>query len=348
MAKINLTQKKHVAIDIGTNKTKIHIEGLGMVFNQSTLMALDYKSKKVIALGDDAKKFVGKLSGTLQLKYPVRRGIITDLSVLKLFLKSILANYSNDIKDSVVTVACPTSLTQLERQSIVKAIKELGVYYVNTEDDVKLALIGAGADAYETTAFLCLDLGAGKSTAAIISSGETIQSRNSKVSGNSIDMDIAKFLKSKSQLMIGDITAEQIKNSIASLIKAKTPLKTTAYGYDLTTGMPKDFELSDEDISKIILSGFGNLTTLITNVLEGAPSEIAGDVIRNGLYVTGGVAKISGVKAFFEDFFEIPVILSKNCATATIDGAVAHKTRTFQKIELENDKYGSTFMFKSA
>ncbi|QEH62410.1 rod shape-determining protein MreB [Spiroplasma chinense] len=334
MAKVTLNQRTHVAIDVGTSKTRIHIERLGMVFNESTIIATDFKTKKVIAIGDAAKNFVGKLSGNLQLKYPMKRGVISDMAILKLFLATILKKYENEIKGAIVTLACPTSVTHLERNSLVKAIKELGVFHVQVEDDIKLALLGAGIDITKPNGYLGLDLGAGKSTAAIIATGGTVTSKWSKSAGNTTDQEIVKHLKAKHQILIGDITAEKIKNSISTLIKTKTPLKTIAYGYDLTSGMPKDIELTDKDIAKILQSTFGNLTNLITGVLEDSPNELAGDVIKNGVIVTGGMANIPGVKFYFEDFFEIPVTVVKNAANATIDGAIAHKELTIEEYEV--------------
>ncbi|QBQ08214.1 rod shape-determining protein MreB [Spiroplasma gladiatoris] len=343
MAKATLQQRTHVAIDIGTSKTKIHIDKIGMVFNESTILALDWKSNKVLAIGDAAKKFVGKLSGTLQLKYPMKRGVITDMAMLKKFLLTILSKHSSELKDSIVTLACPTSVTELERSSLIKSIKDLGVFYVNAEDDVKLALYGAGIDVYKTVGNLCLDLGAGKSTAGIVVNGETIQSKWTKIAGNTIDQEIIKQIKSKEQMLVGEITAEQIKNTVSSLVKNKTPLKLTAYGYDLTSGMPKDFEINENDVSKLLLAAFGSITSLVTSVLEGSPNEIAGDVVRNGIIVTGGVGKIPGIKPFLEDFFEIPVKIANNCLTATIEGAIKHKELTIKKYEYENNHIDSLF-----
>ncbi|QGS52458.1 rod shape-determining protein [Spiroplasma tabanidicola] len=343
MAKATLHQKTHVAIDIGTSKTKIHIERIGMVFNESTILAIDWKTNKVLAIGDSAKKFVGKLSGTLQLKYPMKRGVITDMNMLKKFLLTILNKYAAEIKDSIVTLACPTSVTELERSSLIKSIKELGVFYVNAEDDVKLALYGAGVDVYKTVANLCLDLGAGKSTAGIVVSGETIQSKWTKIAGNTIDQEIIKQIKTKEQMLVGEITAEQIKNTVCTLVKSKNMLKLTAYGYDLNSGLPKEFEISENDVSKLLIASFGSITSIVTNVLEGSPNEIAGDVIRNGIVVTGGLAKIPGIKSFLEDFFEIPVKIANNCLTATIDGAVKHKDLTIQKYEHEKNPLDIVF-----
>ncbi|AHI53401.1 rod shape-determining protein [Spiroplasma culicicola] len=338
MAKITLNQRRHIAIDVGTSKTKIHIENLGLVFNAATLVALDFKTRRVVAVGDDAKKFVGKLSGSLQLKYPMKRGVITDMAMLKLFLSAVLSKYKNELDGAIVTLACPTSVTTLERNSLIKSIKELGVYHVQAEDDVKLALLGAGVDITKPNGYLCLDIGAGKSTAAIIATNGTVCTKWSKSGGNSMDLDIIKHLKSKEQMLIGEITAESIKNSIATLIKTKEPLKTSAYGYDLNSGLPKEVILQDKDILKIVQSTFGNLTNLITTVLEEAPNELAGDVIKNGIVVTGGVALIPGVKFYLEDFFEIPVRVAKNALTATIDGAIAHKELTIEDMEFSSQK----------
>ncbi|AGR41679.1 rod shape-determining protein [Spiroplasma taiwanense] len=335
MAKTSLRSRKHIAIDIGTSKTRIYIEGLGIVFNEASLIATDYKTKKIIAIGNTAKNFIGKLNGSLQIKYLLKKGTVTDLNLLKVFLFYILRKYENEIKGSVVTLACPTSLTSLERKSLIDSIKSLGVFYINVEDDIKLALYGAGVDITKPEGYLCLDMGAGKTTAGIIVTGGTINSKWTKAAGISIDNEIIKYLKSKHGMMIGELTAEAVKISIASLIKMKQPLKTKAYGYDLGSAMPKELELSDTEISKVLLATFGNITDTITSLLEEAPNEVAGDIIKNGLFITGGLSNVHGVKTFFENFFEIPVKIPKNSNTAVIDGAIAHKELTMKKIEIE-------------
>ncbi|ARU90885.1 cell shape determining protein MreB [Spiroplasma clarkii] len=329
MAKNAAKQKTHVAIDIGTSKTRIYIEKLGMVFDEATIMAMDYKTKKVVAVGDAAKKFVGKLSKNILIKYPLKRGVISDMSILRLFLAHILQKNKNDIKDSIVTLACPISVTSFERDSLITTIKGLGVYYVDVQDDIKLAVLGAGFNIHKSDAYLCLDIGAGKSTVGIISFNETVISKWSKIAGNSIDLEIIKYLKAKKQMAVGEISAEALKNAVGSLIKNKNPLKTAVYGYNMNSGLPTNTEINEDDISKIIVSAFNNLTALITSALEEAPNEVAGDVIKNGLIITGGVAQIPGVKFYFEDYFEIPVTVAKGASNAVINGAIAYKSDSF-------------------
>ncbi|AGR42549.1 rod shape-determining protein [Spiroplasma diminutum] len=333
MARVSLRSRKHIAIDIGTSKTRIFIEQLGMVFNEASLIAQDYNTRKVIAIGDQAKKFVGKLSGAMQIKSLLKRGVLTDINLLKQFLSTVLSKYEDEVKNSVVTLACPISMPLLERKALIEAVKSIGASNVIVEDDIKLALLGAGFDIFTSNSLMCLDLGAGKTTVGVVNNGETINFKWSKASGEVIDQEIIKHLKSKEGILLGDISAEAVKIAVGTIIKTKEPLKTKAYGYDLNSSRPKEIEVQDKDISKIILSVFGNITTTITSLLEETQSEVAGDIIKNGLIITGGLAKIPGVKLFFENFFEIPVTVAKNCSTSTIEGAIMHKDKTFDIIE---------------
>ncbi|ALD66914.1 rod shape-determining protein [Spiroplasma cantharicola] len=333
MARASLRTKRHIAIDIGTSKTRIFIEKLGMVFNEASLIAIDYKTKKVISVGDATKKFVGKLSGTMQIKSLLKRGILTDMNLLKKFLSTILSKYEEEVKSSVVTLACPISMSDIERRALIESIKSLGVSHVVIEDDIKLALLGAGYNIYGSDSYMCLELGAGKATIGLVNNGETINYKWTKACGEAIDQEIIKVLKTKEGILIGDVTAEAIKIAVGSVLKNKEPLKTKAYGYDLNSSRPREIEVEDKDISKLILSVFGNITNTITALLEETQSEIAGDIIKNGLIITGGLARIPGVKLFFENFFEIPVIVAKNSSTATIEGAIMHKEKTFDIIE---------------
>lgn len=326
-------QKRHIAIDIGSSKTKIYIEKLGIVFNEATLVAVDNNNHKVVAVGDEAKKLIGKLATNVFIKYPMKNGIITDMVICRLFLMHVLNKYKNEIKGGIVTLACPVSVTKIEKEALVTAIKKLGVTFVDVQNDIKLAALGAGINVTTVSAQLCLDIGGGKTTAGIISYNETLTTNLSKIGGNTIDFEIIKLLRQKNQISIGEITAENIKNTIGALVKNKKPLTMTTYGYDLTTGMPSEISLSEDNISKIIISTFNNITVLVTSVLEESQNEIAVDIIRNGLVVTGGVANISGIKYFLETYFEIPVFIAKKCSTAVIDGAIAYKNKTFELAE---------------
>ncbi|WP_339020886.1 rod shape-determining protein [Spiroplasma endosymbiont of Atherix ibis] len=333
MGAANSKAKRHIAIDIGTSKTRIFIEQLGMVFNEASLIGIDYKTRKVILIGDEAKKFVGKMSGAMEIKHLLKRGVLSDLNLLKTFLSNILSKYENEIKNSIVTLACPVSISMLERKALIDSIKSLGVSHVMVQDDIKLALMGAGVNIYGSDSYMCLDMGAGKSTIGIVTNGETINFKWTRASGEVIDNEIIKHLKSKKNLLIGDLSSEAVKMAVGSIVKSKEPLKTKVYGYDLNSSRPSEIEVQDKDISKIILSVFGNISNTITTLLEETQSEIAGDIIKNGLIITGGLSKIPGTKLFFENFFEIPVIIAKNAASSTIEGAIKHKEITFKLIE---------------
>lgn len=343
MKKMYLNDKKHIAIDIGTSKTRIYIEGIGMVFNESTLLIVDEKTKKIVAVGDDAKKMVGKLSGSLMVQYPMKNGVIADIRILTLFISVVLRKYEKELQEGFVTLACPISVTEIERRALINTVKKLGAIFVHVEDDIKLALLGAGVDVTKPQAVLGLDIGAGKAVCGVVASDGVLSSRWSKAAGNAIDNELVKAIKTKYNTSIGEVSAEKIKIEVGTVVKTKTPLKTKAYGYDLVSGMPKDVVITDEEVSKVIQSVFGNLTNLITGVLEETPNELAGDVIKNGIVITGGLAGVVGTKFYFEEFFQIPARVPKNHLNAVIDGAIAHRELTIKEYEWITDKSPSDF-----
>ncbi|AKU80322.1 rod shape-determining protein [Spiroplasma turonicum] len=335
MAKSNIRAGKHIAIDIGTYKTRVYVDGLGIIFNQASLMAVDYKINKVIAYGDNAKKYIGILNGNLKVIKLVKRGVVTNLDLLKNYLNYTLSKHKEILKTAYVTLACPVNLTELERNSLIEAIKSLGVAHVKVEDDIKLALMGAGIDISGPEGYLCLDIGCGKTTIALVSTNTTIASKTSKYAGAIIDEEIIKFLKAKKSVIVGEKTAEAVKIGVACLLKPKETLKVKAYGYDLTSALPKELEINDNDIIKIVQFVFGNLADTVTSLIEELSNESAIDVIKNGIIVTGGLASIYGIKTFFEKYFEIPVKVARNASSAVIDGAIAHKETTIKSLEYE-------------
>ncbi|WP_338972214.1 rod shape-determining protein [Spiroplasma endosymbiont of Panorpa germanica] len=326
-------ERKFIAMDFGSHSTRIYIEGLGIVFDEATVMALNTKTKKIVAIGNEASKLVGKINHSTMLEYPFKNGVIASIDILKEFLNAALGKYQDDLVGAIMLIACPLSVTNLERKALVELVKKLGAYYVQTEDDVKMAALGAGYDIFEPSGILSLDIGAGKATAGAISADGVISYKWTKVAGNALDEEIVKYIRARYNMEVGAVTGEKVKINIGTLIKTKNPLKIKVFGREVVSGMPKEIVLTDSEISKLVQVAFGNLTTLITGVLEDTPNELAGDIIRNGIIVTGAMSGIQGVKDFFEDFFEIPVKVAKNSATAVIDGAVLYKKRLYQQME---------------
>ncbi|AHF61552.1 hypothetical protein P344_07050 [Spiroplasma mirum ATCC 29335] len=332
--------RKFIAIDLGTTNSIAYIGGRGIIYNEASVMAYETGTKKLVSLGENARKLIGKTHDKIEIYTPLRNGAITDLRIAEEFIQHIgnRAKVQDVWKDSIVLIACPKSVTELERRAMVEMCKHLGADLVQVEEDTLMAALGAGANIFAPKGTFILDIGGGKTSAGIISAGGIVVSKSIKIAGNYIDEEILKYIRAKHTISIGVITAEQIKKQIGSLYKGKETKKMVIFGRDVVTGMPKETEILDSEIRKLLISIFSSITQLVTDILESTPAELAGDAVMNGLLVSGGCALISGLKEFLESYFQIPVKIAKNPQTAVIDGCIAYEKEIRNRLIEENKK----------
>ncbi|AGM25581.1 cell shape determining protein MreB [Spiroplasma syrphidicola EA-1] len=332
--------RKFIAIDLGTTKSIAYISGKGIIFNEASVMAYEVGTKKLVAIGDDAKKLIGKTHDKIEIFTPLKNGAITDLSVAEEFIQHICnkARVADLWKGAIVLIACPKGVTDLEKKALIDMCKNLGADFVEVEEDSLMSALGVGENIFAPKGTFILDIGGGKSSCAIISAGGIVESRSIKIAGNYIDEEIMKFVRAKHTISIGIVTSEQIKKQIGSLFKTKDSKKMVIFGRDVVTGMPKETEITDTEIRKLLVSIFASITELVTDVLEKTPSELAGDAVANGIIITGGSSQISGMKDYFADYFKIPVRVAKNSQTAVIDGCIAYEKNIRQRLIDENKK----------
>ncbi|KAJ3617141.1 hypothetical protein Zmor_008870 [Zophobas morio] len=327
-----------MVVDFGTSATRVYIEGSGVVFNEPSIIAYNNKTKNIIGIGEEAKKYVGKLNKFIRVHNLQQNGVITDIKMVITFLAEVFKKYEEIIKKTYVTLSCPQGLTDIERSALIKAVKNLGCFYVDAQDSIKLALYGTGYDIFQPTGRLILDMGAGKISCGLVTSNEVVIEKQLKYGGNYVDQEIVKELRNNHNLAIGEVTAEKVKNTIGSLLKTKKGLDIKIYGYDVATMMPTDADINEDDLREIMKRMIYQVTSLITTVLEGSAADLSEDVIRHGIIVTGNFAKIIGLKVYLEDFFEIPAVIAKNCGTAAMDGGIKYKSQTRADYEFEISK----------
>ncbi|WP_342268904.1 rod shape-determining protein [Spiroplasma endosymbiont of Aspidapion aeneum] len=322
MAKKN--QRNYVCFDLGSCNTRIYISGKGVIYNEPTLLVKDIKKDKITHYGKNAREVIGKLTKSQQVCYPIVGGVISDFSLLNKYLKLAIDKFLPDIRDSIITVACPSMISELEKSYLVKAIKILEPHRINVVEDGKLAIYGAGFDITSNNAYLGLDIGGGTVTAMSVVGNSIISQTSTKKGGSSFDAEITKLIKKHYNTLIGELTAEQIKVSVVSLLKENK--KISVFGYDINTGMPTNIEVDGNVFNKLVVSFYERYTSLISALLEKLPKEAIIDICKTGLILTGGFSKIKGVKEYMEEFFSLPVHISHKFASdAVINGAIKYE-----------------------
>ena len=327
VVKVRKEKPSFIAIDLGSSNTLVQISERGIVFNEATTIAYNSKTGAVLAFGDEAEEIHEKAnSDEINVVKPVIAGAVNNYTGAEDFLKSvfIVKKISAElIESSVCLISVPSGLGEVERGSIVEVIQELGFKHVVVEEKVKMAALGAGIDIFSNEGFLVVNLGAGTSDAAIVSSGGTIFSRSIRVAGDWINHEIIDHLSKTKGIVIGLKTAKRVKESLSTFNEndAITQNKTlTISGADASNGQPLTIEVIAADIRPVLDKAFEQIKRLIDLCFQQSPVETAGDIIKNGIMLTGGVSQIPGISKVLSDEFGVKVKTTNSPGEAVIRG----------------------------
>ncbi|AGR42556.1 rod shape-determining protein [Spiroplasma diminutum] len=337
---MKIDERTFIALDLGTSNILAFVGRQGIVYDEPSIMAYDNMTNSLVALGGDAYNMIGKTHENIRMVVPIKDGVITDLDAAKDMLKHVFGKLKmlNDWKNSIILLACPSEVTELEREALKQVAYDMGAEIVIVEEEVKMAALGAGINIDVPRGNIVIDIGGGTTDIAIISAGDVVISRSIKVAGNALDDEIKKYIRSEYNVTIGDRSAEDVKKELGSLAKYKGERTMSVFGRDIVSGLPKEAIISSEEIRNVLVNAFSRITDLLIELMENTPPELAGDIISNGFTICGGGSQIRGIKEYFNGIFSVPCHISPNPLTGVIEGA-----KVFQKIvnnRIENGYYG--------
>ncbi|MCK5761496.1 MAG: rod shape-determining protein [Candidatus Izimaplasma sp.] len=326
----------NVGVDLGTSNLLIYVEGRGTVFNEPSIIAIDKASRKVVSVGHEAAGLVGKVHDKVEVIKPLNGGVISDVDMIREILlftfNKIFMSKMNHINRLLICI--PSEITDTEKAAIMQLGKELGIENTYIDEEIKAAALGGNIDIYNPSGQLVVDIGGGTTDFGVLSLGEVVNSKSIKVAGDYFDKQVINHLKEKHKLEIGPQTSERIKVALASLTgdlpkdEEGNVLTYSAMGRDLVSGLPQQVTVNAKEIRKILLSCFEAIKASLISTLESTPPELAGDLVENGIQITGGGAQIKGIKKYFEDVTGVGVQISSFPMTAVING-----TKKLLKIE---------------
>lgn len=284
--------RKNIAIDLGTANTVVWVAGVGIVANEPTVVAIQTDSNKVIAVGEDAKKMLGRTPEALIASCPMRDGVIADYQVteamLRYFIGKVLGRFQ--LFKPNVMVCVPAGCTQVERRAALDATLAAGAGHAYLIDEPLAAAIGAGIPVSAPSGHMIVDMGGGSTEAAVISLGGVVVHKSVKIAGNKIDEAIATYLKKKHNLIIGDQTSEEVKLKIGSAIPLAKEEKLEISGRDLVFGLPRSVVVTSSEVAEAIKGTLLQIIGAVKAVLEDTPPELAADIIDKGIVMSGGTA----------------------------------------------------------
>ncbi len=313
-----------IGVDLGTANLLVFVEGEGIIFNEPSVIAMEYDTNEVIAVGYNAAKMIGRGHHGLKIVSPLNQGVISDMDAAKKLIEIAIHKAETldiHLKASTLLICCPSEVTQIERDAMVDLAHSLGVEDVFIEEEVKAGGIGAGLDIYSSQGSLVIDIGGGSTDIGVLSLGDIVVSESIRVAGNYLDNEIINHLQYHHGLLIGKKTAQRIKEEIGTLREdLSNEITTYANGRDLVTGLPRKIIVTQTEIRRVMLEPFKSIANTILKVLQNTPAELSADIIESGMLVNGGCALIDGIDEFLEKEIGLQVHIAKNPLTAIVEG----------------------------
>lgn len=312
--------KKSISIDLGTANVLIYDrQREKIVLNEPSVVALDKKTRKVIAVGHDAREMLGKTPDSILVIKPLKDGVIADLDVTKEMLNYFITKiYGHAIFKPEVMICVPLEVTSVERKALFDSV--IGAKKIYIIEEGRAAIIGSGIDISRPSGHMVVDIGGGSTDIAILSLNEVIASRSIRIAGNTFDNDIVRYIKNKYSLQIGERAAENIKKNLATALPKENPKKMPVKGLNIDLGTPESLEISENEIYEAMKNSLYAIVNTAKEVLEKCPPELAADLLENGIVMTGGGALIKGFADLIASEVRVKVFVSKAPLDAVVLG----------------------------
>lgn len=309
---------KDIGIDLGTANILIHVKGKGIVLNEPSVVALDRKTRRVLAVGEDAYKMVGRTPGNIEVVRPLKEGVIADFDVTEMMLKHFInkLNVKGYFSKPRILICCPTNITSVEQKAIREAAEKSGGKKIYLEEEPKVAAIGAGMDIFQPSGNMIIDIGGGTTDIAVLSMGDIVTSESIKVAGDVFNNDILQYIKRHYKLLIGERTSENIKITIGTAFSDGRNEEMEIRGRDMISGLPRTIMIRSPEIEECMRESIALILQAARNVLEQTPPELSADIIDRGVILTGGGALMHGIDSLLAEALKVPVLIAEepmNC-----------------------------------
>ncbi|BBN97821.1 rod shape-determining protein [Sporolactobacillus terrae] len=314
---------RDIGIDLGTANVLIYVKGQGVVLNEPSVIAMDTDTKQVLAVGEEARRMVGRTPGNIIATRPLRDGVIADFEVTELMLTHFIdkINVKGFLKKPRILICTPTHITSVEQKAIRQAAERSGGKQVYLEEEPKVAAVGAGMDIFQPSGNMVIDIGGGTTDIAVLSMGNIVTSQSIKLAGDTFDREILNFIKKKYKLLIGERTAEQIKITVGTVYKNSRDESMDIRGRDMVTGLPKTMTVHSNEIEEALSDSVNVIVSSAKAVLEQTPPELSADIIDRGVIMTGGGAQLHGIDQLLASQLKVPVVVADNPMTCVVEGA---------------------------
>ncbi len=311
-----------LAIDLGTATTLVYVRGRGIVLNEPSVVAIEKKTERVLAVGTEAKKMLGRTPGNILAIRPMKEGVIADFEMAEKMLRHFITkahNRSTFVRPRII-IGVPSRITQVEQRAVRDSAELAGAREVYLIEEPVAAAIGAGLPITEPSGNMVVDIGGGTTDIAVLSLGGIVYSESVKVAGDRMDDAIMNYVKKKYNLLIGDHMAERIKVEVGSAYPFEEKKTMLVKGRDLISGIPRTLVLDDAEIREALLETISTIVNAIKVALENTPPELAGDIIDCGIVLTGGGSLLHGMDIRLREETGLPIITVDDPLTSVVLG----------------------------
>lgn len=314
---------KDIGIDLGTANVLIYVVGKGIVLDEPSVVAVDTKTDRVLAVGSEAYRMVGRTPSNIRAIRPLKDGVISDFDVTEEMLSYFIdkLNVKGFMSRPNIMICAPTNITEIERKAIIQAAEKSGGAKVYLEYEPKVAAIGAGLDVYQATGNMVIDIGGGTSDIAVLSLGDIVASTSLRMAGDRMNADIAGYVKREHGLTIGEHSAENIKIKIGTAIQVDHPETMEVRGRDSSDGMPHSVEINANEVEAALHDTLQQIIDAAHGVLERIQPELAADIIDRGIILTGGGSLLHGIDQLVSRELQVPVMISEQPLDNVAKGA---------------------------
>ncbi|KIO62444.1 rod shape-determining protein [Caldifermentibacillus hisashii] len=305
---------RDIGIDLGTANVLIYVKGKGIVLNEPSVVAIDLNTNKVLAVGEEARRMVGRTPGNIVAIRPLKDGVIADFAVTEQMLKYFInkLNVKGFLSKPRILICCPTNITSVEQKAIREVAEKSGGKKVYLEEEPKVAAIGAGMDIFQPSGNMVIDIGGGTSDIAVLSMGDIVTSASIKTAGDKFDFEILQYIKKKYKLLIGERSAESIKINVGTVFENSRNEEMDIRGRDLVSGLPRTITINSAEIESALRESVAVIVQTAKSVLEKTPPELSADIIDRGVILTGGGALLHGIDTLLAEELKVPVFIADN------------------------------------
>lgn len=314
-----------IGIDLGTANTLVYVQGKGITINEPSVVAINQRTKQILAIGDEARRMVGRTPSHIVAIRPLVDGVVSDFEVaeqmLKYFIQKVHADKFSFFPHPRVVIGIPYGVTEVERRAVEEAALNAGAREVFLIEEPVAAAIGARLPIQDAAGSMIVDIGGGTTEVAVVSLGGIIASRSLRIAGDELNNDIVEFARSEYNLLLGERTAEDIKIALASVVPSSERRELPMRGRDLVTGLPKQVMVSDESIRKAITKSVKQIVDAVKATIEETPPELVADIMERGIVLAGGGALLHGLDLVLQQATGTQVHIADDPLTSVVRGA---------------------------